>query len=737
MGVKVVSNVFTDIFGNDLGFYQANAGDKVTLTTIVETNLRITEIAGVTVNIDWVNDEFQLIGGLGWLGEGFRLGDSVNMEIWEKATDTLTSTRTYTTDYVSSDILRIAGAIGGIFDHNLYTLIFIVNSRQHSDIEMNINHCLNSNGAVLGSLIDGELTTVKFSNVNGLSVAGAVTGSLIGNQSGGYLISSVATRLSDLHNSRRYSIVSIFIQSGVYDSANFELGEALKIAYKFKVYSLPDEIANITELAFSEIGNTGWFNEAFNVGVVDSVLTSGLATLDYAVATTSNIVVDSASTVLYLGAQYVSTDSDRFKNKVQNQNSLSLLLNAYVPLAVGTYTSAGGLYTITVNSIGTVGTVKTINITFTPLAGFSSLFDSFDVGDRLFYIWLKSGNVNHLVFNGQMVKTAENILPLITKGGFLRHDKNNQLFSDITFPIEKTNTEDNLALISRFTIAPYSIFSGLNIQIVGYNSVTAQEFELEKLLFSFSAIQINSSGQYLIDVSLPISNNLPSTSAKKIATLKLNLVTNSCELYFPWVNNWKYWLSQNNAVADFYPNQNKNWINYVTGDWSVKIKLTLSSAAVDYVDYYNVPISDYDTEPFITSTIELFRESDVLLATPTTSMFEGEIMTVRATHSYVGWTALSSWGEITQEPFESQPRELSSTVILTDGSSTNALTSTVATNTPSLTVLICKLDVDKLNNSKFKFTSKIFLSVVEAEGMVFQEESAVNDQDTNYLDTQN
>lgn len=744
MPIKIVNSTYTDIFGNTLGFYQANAGDKVTATITIESNISITEVAGLSVDINWMDDEFNLLGANSWLSEGFRVGDTVDMEIWQKSTDTLYGTSTYTIDYVSDTVLRPSGSIGGIFDHNAYWLRFKVTNRQHSDLEVNLNHMLNNtNNSTLASLIDGEITAIKFLDLDGMAVNDVLNGVLIGNQSGQYLIDGEITRETDAHNSRVYTLVLNFIQSGVYDSEWFDLGNCLKLATRYKFYSLPNEISNVTIIDNSFTANTGYFNTPYNSGVSNSTLITPIAgSIDYAVPTTVEFIIESHSSELYLGAQYVSIDTDYYKNQTANQNELGLLLDAYVPLAVGTYLDTTGQYMIDVNSIDIDWLTYTINITITPLAGFETLFDSFDEGDRLFYIWCKAGTVNHLVYADQLEKAFEAVLPLNPRYFTLnRHDNNTEVGTQ-TNEVTKTNIEDDLFIYSVFQIDANTIYTGLRCSILAYNSVTLDEFTLESVFFDFSTLQINSSGQYLIDMEQQVLNNLQSTSAKKVTTLSNDLTTDRGTLYYPFVNRWEYWLSQTNANADFYPNQNKNWLNFINGDWSVICRISLETEDVAYQSDLDIPISDYDTETRIQPTIEFYREGDdPFTDSPVTALFSGEIMTIKAIHGYNGYTAESSWGEITIETFEGQPRWNSSTEVAYDNNPNNPLspiTGTVITTTTSLseTVLTCSLDVDKLTDLDFKFTSKIFLSVVTVTGLIFQHDEPVVTQSVEYLKPQ-
>jgi hypothetical protein len=736
MPIRIVNNTFTDIFSNDLGFYQSNAGDKVTLVVDLEANIRVTENATTTIQMNWTDQEFLLLSAQSFLTEGFRVGDSVTWELLLKSDGTTFRTTNTTINYVDDSLMRVDDSFGAAFDNTLYYKR-ILTSRVHDDLVVKFNHTLNDSPASYNSLIDNETTSIKFSTIDGMSVAGTVNGALVGNQSGQYLISGVIERMADAFSSRVYELTLVFVNSGVLNSEWFEFGDCLKLALDYKFYSLAGETANIPTLSWTETANTGFFGEAFNTSVVDSTLTTGITSIDYAVATTADIVFDTSETEFYIGAQYISTNTDRYKNKVENQNTLGLLLNDYTALTTGTKTSIGGLYEIEINSINTVSTVTTVNITFTPLAGFETLMDSFDLGDRLFYIWIKAGNVNHLAFNSQLTKSVNTELPLIMKTHSLnRHDNNTTVGTDSNL-VQSTDTEDDLFFYGSMQYTKSIAYTGVRFQILVKNSLTLEEFTLEEMLFDLSVTPRDADGYYLINDSQAVANNLQTTNTKKSANLYNDSSSNLLFLYYPFVNKWQYWLTQANAANHFYPNKNKDWVDYIGGDWTIECRTRLEGE-VNYSKDLTLTIKDYNSEPLITSVITYYRADGSL----TTSLWKDEIMTVKATHTYTGYTAVSSWGEITIESYEGSPRWNSSTVVAFDGNINNplqpisggVLTKTATTNE---TILSCKVDTSKLDTLQHKFTSKIFLEVVDGVGLIFQNEVAVQAQDEDFLNTQN
>jgi hypothetical protein len=732
MSVKFTNHRYTDIFGNTNTFYRANAGDKITFKTDLYSSIDFIEDDENPIRYDFIQNEIQLQGSKSFLDLGFRVGDSITYTLYLRSTMAIHTSTTSAITYISDQVIKTTAGVGGFFDETLYLTTISV-ARYHSDLEVNFNHILNSSTPTFNSLIDGEETRLKFSGINTLALATPLNASIIGNQSGEYLISStiefIGTESGSPIQKRKYEVTITFIVP-FRDELSYELGECLKLAVRYKLYSKTDEISHVYQSDYSDNANTGYFGEAFNVGVINSTLTAPFTELDYASANTKTIAIDTSATNLYIGAGYVSIDENYYKNKVSNQVALSLMLNAYVPLAVGTYTSNGGLYTIQIVSITTLGTVKTIVLTFTPLTGFSDLIESFDSADRLFQIWVNAGTVNHLIFNNQLTKSFATSVPLTTDlCTLMRHDLNTTNATLQT--IDKTNTEDDLALYSVFDLPTNTIYDGLRISIIAKNSVTLEDFDLESLFFDFGGYTINGSGQYLINTSVSVSNNLPSTSAKKLAYISLDLGTDKLSLYYPFINRWEYWQTLLTASSEFYPNQNNKWLNYIAGDWKVYAKISLENE-VSYYKEIEVPISDYDTTPQIVSTIELYRQDGTL----TTSLFSGEIMTIKAVHTFSGYVEDDSWGMITVESFEGSPRYILSTIVPFDNDINNPLkpiSGSYATKTTGTyeVEISCLLDVDKLDD-KSKITSKVFLDGVSAIGFEFDNDSLVQFDDNTY-----
>lgn len=707
MPTRLISNSYSDIFSNVTSYYKSNVGDKVTLTSTIETNISVTEDSMNDIKLNWIDDEIKLNGGKSWISEGFKIGDSITLNAYNPS-GTIHSTRNFTIDYVDNYTIGVVGSLGVYYDDSATTLRVINTSRYYEDLEIYFNHILNDAQPTFSSLIDGELSKIMFTSINSMAVSGTLNGTLVGNKSGQYLISSVITRLSDSVSYRKYEIETTFINSGIYDQTSFDNGNCLKLALNFRMYAESGDITNIQEFQYSELANTGYFDQAYNVDTPNATLTQGIDVIAYNQETTFDIIVNTSETDFSLGCSYIPIDEDYYKNKTTSQIELGYLLDQQI-LAVGTIASANGTYEIEVNSINIVGTTHTINVTFRPLTNFDTFILSKSDSDRLFRIWIKAGNVNLTAFNDQITKVYDAELPLSTSlFTYIRHNDNN--ITSTLNVINKVNKEDDIALYSTFTLTPNKVYNGLNISIVAYNSVTFEEFELESMYFDFSTAQISNSGQYLLNISQNVTNNLPNTSNKK--TAKLLNTTGTASIYYPFIVRWENWLSQTNADVSFYPNQNKDWYTYISGDWSVKAKLTLETSETLYTEYKNLPIYDYDSEVDITSVVELYDNANNLVD----GVISGQIMKVKATHTFTNFPT-EYWGQITIEPFENSPRWLISSVIDTDNN-VNCPLIPITGNTATISIsghdaiIECYLDTNKLNTQNVSISSKIYSGAV-------------------------
>ena len=446
--------------------------------------------------------------------------------------------------------------------------------------------------------------------------------------------------------------------------------------------------------------------------------------MDYQYPTTGQFVVDSASTEFGFGSCYISIDDTYYKNRPFNQNEITIAIPS-TDFTVGTpVTSAinefGAAYDFEITNITTVGTIHTVDFTFTPNTAMGNWFDSLELGNRQFYIWAKWGNVNLLVFSGQM----ETQPPI---GGFLVpeeaqfFDHSEQLVDPVTTIAGFAgNIEDDVAFAGTFLLDNDVVYESMTARIEAFNTTTLEKFTLNSVFFDFTSVPY-SGGQHLLNLTIPVQTQLPTTSVKRDASLFLYPSINTgsqygINLYFPFLYRWEYWLAQSNADADFYPNlQTKNWYPYdSTGDWTVRLHVELIKDGLAYIFDDPVTIKNYDSDPTIAQKIDIYRVNPNQLVNV---IIEGEIHRIVATHTLndgTAWNPNDVWGMITVEPTESSPRYIVSTVVPYDYNPSNPLEPISGTlvnityPSPEVAVMECYFNANMLDLSNgVKFTTKI------------------------------
>jgi len=723
MPVQIFNKTYTDIFGTSLSYYKTNVGDPMNLDLTLHASIRLTSLTNpmfLDASINYITSSSQ-----SWIEEGFRVGDSVTCNIYNVGGGIV---HTWTTSVLYVDNIQInLSSIPHWIDTQLSEFITItVTGRSRATLEILLNHALNSTSGLSFSLIDGENTRARFENTDSMIVGDTLTGIIIVNQSGQFLKECSLERLADYSSGiSAYNLNVQYINSGIYDPSNFATSDCLKTYLKMEWASLDGEPFAKTVSVLNESGDTGYFDQPYNTGVIDAVLIQGINELDYATNSTFDIIIDSASTDYAIGCAYQSINTDYYKNRPYSQSELSMILESTIPTIGVDYPSYinefGADYLIVLNSISTVGTVNTLNITFKPSVNFTAFMDSVEDGDRLMKLWVKFGNLNLLVFDDQATKEPPVGGLLIPVQNIFIDHSDNTTESVYTHDGYEANSEDDLAFCGKFLLEKGAIYDSINYSIEAFNTTTLESFDLSNCFFNISTVpQVG--GVYILNQTQTVQNTLPTTSEKRVASLILEpsldtLTEYGVKVYFPFLLRWEYWLQQLNADADFYPNeQTKNWFNYNDlGDWELRLNINLIKDGLSYIFTDVITDKGYDSTVDITQTIELYIDAT---NTNVGIVTEGQLMRVIGTHELINgfiWDDATVWGQITVEPTESNPRFISSTVINYDYNPSNPLTPLVGEvgckltfPTPTQAKLECYFNPDLINlTNGVKFTTKI------------------------------
>jgi len=722
MPVQILSKNFEDVAGINTPYYVSNAGDRLTFEVVLESVIRATTLSGPFF-LDGVLNTITS-SNFDFFAEGFRIGDTV--QITQRDTYGA-SINSWTTglNFVDVDTLDV-GTMISWYNPGAGEWLEIVSLRKRGDMEIYFNHVLNSVPGSAASLIDGQATRATFTGLSTLLVGNTVIGNLVGFQSGQFLESAEIERLADPAGVgfTSFKLTLIFSNSGLYSAAWFASLECLKVYLKLLWSATGSEISNRYEYIFNDDANTGFLNEPHNTDVIDATLIQGLNSIDYQNPTTADIIVSGTFSFLGIGAAYISTLDAYYKNRPFSQSNITMLTpsrDILGPVSTSFVNEAGAAYDITINSVNTIGLLTTINVTITPNPDFYTFINGREEGDRLFYVWLKAGNLNLTVYADQLEISPPVGGPLIMVNsyGFKDHSENT-IEATTDLDLYEANTEDDLGYSGRFLLTKNEIIERLEVEILAQDATTLDEFTLQKVTYNFSGVPISGDGRYLLNESQNIITSLPLTSEKRNSSLVLDPSLNTLteygvQIYYPFLLRWENWLTQINANNDFWPNQTKNWTPYDDlGTWAVRLRLTLVKNGLSYIHYRDIVLKDYDSDPVIDQQIELFIDSSNINVGVITA---GLLMRVVATHTLTdasSWNPLAIWGQITVEPFESAQRHILSTVVPFDNDTANPLTPlsgllmAITYPAPNIARMECYFNPDNINLiNGCKFTTKI------------------------------
>lgn len=751
MPITLINSTFTDSFNQTFKVFTANAGDKTTCKFTVLEDISIVTTPTIFFNINSLLKSITLSGNnVSFIKEGFRVGDTITFNSFD-GNDTLVVDRTTTIVSLTDTELIYSSGIGTFHGSpNSSTTWLIYKSTTRNSFNLSVNFIADSNNVAtpsLGSLIDGQETRFGLSpnvSLGVLPVNGFATLVTSGKKSGSFAITNrVITRKANVNRianapsfiTKKYEIEFVVENLNILFQEKFKGSNCLKLVSLMK-FSLSDNDTTPSELYYNSSSNTGWFDEPYNSGTANSELTAlTMPTLYYNVDSANSInfnaTVKNSNFAIYngfeIGACYV-TLSDYNKNKNDNQ---SVLLSSgnykYTYGAVLPTPSLDCIVKIDLNSVvdTTSGTDRTsvINGDIYFDATKTTFFEGKNEDDRRIIIWLKCGNINHILFDGLLQKkmpVGKEITPVTN---FYTQENNNSTYADVTQTPSNSlspytcNIQDNVNLFSEFELKKADVNTSVIASIVAVKEVNNEivdEFTLDEMSFGLSQQNWDVWGTLYSDRQY----NLPSASSKKQGFLKLKNVvdanTKVFRLSYPVMINWRYWLTETNASSIFVGNQtnNKNWRNYSRDSlgYNTYYKLQIERNGVFDYKYQAIGFWNYDETGVFTSTIQLFdADTNAVL----TSMVLGKKIKIKATHIYNKIFQYDGWGDIMIETTESNPSWLLSTIVPHQTNTQNPLypiTGATATYTivnATTRTIECYLDTSKLVGSSFTISSKI------------------------------
>lgn len=731
MPIRITNKRFTDIWGNTLTYLKANVGDFIEAEFDIQESISIDTSSGA--NSLQNNGAGNLITWLGgnFESEGFRSGQTIDITRYTISTGAVLDSTTTTINWVIDDEMQVVSTLG-----SWYTLpdeaVSIVSQSSREGLQLYVNMVGNGSQGSEYSLIDGEVRTFNFDLTGTTPFAGIS----VGNESGMFALTSNLLLTSSTATLRNYTLEVSFHVSGLYNSANFDFNNCLKLYVEQRWETLIGEPFLNTIEIFNDDADTGWFNQAFNTDLIDATIVQSISEINYCEATTVEFVVDSASTDFGLGGAYVSGLDSYYKVQPNTASNYSMMIPTHDFFVGQSLISQANdelaQWFLEYQTIVTVGTQHTITALITPTPAFSNFIANRSDGDRTFYLWCRFGNVNLLVFNGQLTCSPTSTQPLeMVVADYHDHAENTTDSTDLISGYTG-NVEDDFAFIGKFLFRKKTVYHYVNIKIQAYNITTEDSFTLQSVNFNLNGVPTDNTPfqAYIIDLETPVLTELPTTSVKRVATLQRDTSIDSgveygVKIYFPYIYRWETWMAQINANSDFFPNdQTRNYVPYGNqDDWKLRLVLDNSNTVrniygIDEVLYYQyadfINIDNYNHDANILQEIELYIDSTSQNVNIVT---ESQLMRVVATHTFVdgsAWIENTVWGMITIEPKESNPRWLSSTAIDYDNNLSNplyplsGLRCDLTFPSPDVARLECFFDPDKINlTNGVKFTSKI------------------------------
>ena len=725
MPISITTKQFVDVFSNVTSYYQANAGDRIGVQIELTESIRVQSGGANNFSLDPINNIIIWPTG-NFLDEGFRIGDDVEINVYTNGGSIISSTVTNVTNVTANQL--DVNSIPVWYDFTAGEILRVtVTGRKREGLILNVNHVSNGTTGTRFSLIDGEVTSFTF-DISGTTTGDTVIGTQVGNRSGQFdCYVEINDNTSYPNDVRSYKLNLLVVQSGLYNQSSFATSGALKLFIQTNWQSLIGEPYNQTSFIYSDDANTGWFDEAFNVNVPTATLVQSIASLDYAIPTTGQFVVDTSSTDWAIGGAYFSNDETYYKNRPFTQSEIAMILPS-TSMAFGSAFSSqfnefGAAWTINITGATTVGTITTFDFVFTPNAAFATFMDDRQIGDRTMYIWAKIGDINLLVYSGQMTKSppvAGELL--VAMSTFLDHGQNYDFIVDSSTGFVG-NIEDDSEFSAVFLLEKGVIYDSFTGRIEAFNNVTGEKFTLHSVFYDMTSIPFNGTNQ-IIYQQQPILPQLPTTSDKRDSQFVLSPSDDTSTHYgvkftFPFLYRWEYWLQQVNADADFYPfEQTRNWLPYDTeANWTVRMHCEAVTGGLAYVFDNDLTIMDYSSSDNIKQKIKLYIDST---GDQVGVVVENELMRVVGYSELIDgtiWDSSNIWGMITIEPTENAPRNLTSSAIGYDGNPNNPLTplsggvgaiTPITYPSPNVAMMECYFNPNLVNLSNgVKFTIKI------------------------------
>ena len=553
------------------------------------------------------------------------------------------------------------------------------------------NLILNENDGGRESLIDGSVNRVVF-DVDGMALSDERDGSILGDKSGGALLSAKVEKVSETVNNYKLTFK-------YWNWLKFELLDFNKPSFYQNDSSIKPyfeiiarrELQNpniFTSNKFSFLkGNLGWYKELYNQGEMPwsfkSVIFKDtddnvISDIDFAKNTNVEIILESTADFddeCIVSIYRLPQVTEEYKNL-----PTSFQDNVYATIAVndtGVTVQNFGLNGAELDITGlTVDSTTTneLKITFTtvPNAEYTAAVENTPENERFYRLGV-TAQLDANTWSSDLARTGLLTEAPIIGGeieevdtfGFLNHA---EPISSCGCIFTSAFTEDDIVARAVLNLNKADNYESFRSSFRLVKDSTGEFFELWQNGRTINMLNfpIDNNGVRFLDYSEDLGYNLPAIGRN---TLELkytgNQTSTTYEVNFlqTLILSWRYWVAKPQALSDFLdfelPNNglNDEWVRYAQEGFSFVFRIELVKDGVTYFKNYEIEINNYDS----TSVV-----SDINLKTSSNDdvnvIVNGDVMTIEAIHVHPDpWDIDNLWGFIAERGVEQDPRPQIST----------------------------------------------------------------------------
>ena len=694
MPITLNSPTYTTVH-NSKSFLVGNIGHIFEFSGTIITEVGFTSTTNITATISAPN-EITINGGSNWLDFGILVGHSIDVD----ATGSVINA-TVTVTEINGNVLKhdgdLTANLGQIYPSFSNGQLIVVNNTVTDVEQLDVLFNLIENESTVGaqSLIDSEVNNIRFSGVDAMVNTDVISGAIVGNKSGGAIIEATLTK----DDTNEYTLYVKFANWLDYTDLDPNTTPDYYVAEKsIKPYiELRGKVdannpnSNIISIYSNNLGNVGYLAENYNQGLdaftpISVTYTNNdgqeLDEIDHTAPTNVEVVVGRKGLVninankYVLKLQHLPTD-ESYKNNADSylENTFQSILERDTTYTKSAYGLNGAELVISDENTTTGSTtidgdtyqILTITFTLTPNTAFTDYFNALNVSDRVYRVLTtvqSSALVDDVTVQNDLGQYTQapvlaGVADEVTDVQFYNHYQNGDEAQGIEF---NQLTEDDTLVTATLLMNKADNYDSINVKIRVLDS-NSDAFDLFSRVVPMNNYPLNADNVRLVNLVENLDYLLPSTDRNTFQLVigTIDTTTYQINLKHTFLNSWRYWLAQANALPEFLdpslPNNglNNEWVRYIQGGGTLQYRIEIVKDGVTFYYNQNFDILDYDTSADVTSTIT-FEDT---AGNPLPSVIDAEDVVVIADHvGTSAWDTLDTWGWIAYRPKESEKRKL-------------------------------------------------------------------------------